>query len=92
MQPFKRWLACHASADALRRELEKSSAQFRQYIEAAQIGARESTRQTGGFTEMLAEPFQRVSRYRLMLDREWLPKSRAGIVVLSRCVCLTLSL
>lgn len=70
MHPFKRWLASHASSDALRRELERTSPQFRQYIEATQIGARESTRQTGGFTEMLAEPFQRVSRYRLMIDRE----------------------
>ncbi|KAM0788041.1 hypothetical protein ACM66B_006239 [Microbotryomycetes sp. NB124-2] len=68
MEPFKKWLAAYASADALRRELERNSTSFRQFVERKQVESREETGQTGGFTEFLAEPFQRVSRYRLMLD------------------------
>lgn len=71
MGPYRRWLENYPQSDAIRRELEKSSSSFRQYIERTQLGVREETQQTGGFTEFLAEPFQRISRYRLMLDREW---------------------
>lgn len=69
MGPYRVWLESHLQSDAIRRELEKSSSSFRQYIERTQLRARDATKQTGGFTEFLAEPFQRISRYRLMLDR-----------------------
>ncbi|KAK4051263.1 hypothetical protein OIO90_004744 [Microbotryomycetes sp. JL221] len=68
MEPFRKWLASYASADVMRRELERSSTSFKQFVDRKQVESREETGQTGGFTEFLAEPFQRVSRYRLMLD------------------------
>ncbi|KAK4052028.1 hypothetical protein OIV83_002322 [Microbotryomycetes sp. JL201] len=68
MGPFRKWLAAYASADTLRRDLERTSSSFKQFVERKQVESREETGQTGGFTEFLAEPFQRVSRYRLMLD------------------------
>ena len=70
MGPYRRWLQDYPQSDAIRRELEKNNSSFRQFIERTQLGVREETQQTGGFTEFLAEPFQRISRYRLMLDRK----------------------
>ncbi|GAA5826318.1 hypothetical protein JCM11251_007252 [Rhodosporidiobolus azoricus] len=68
MAPYKKWLANVASSEAIRQYLDKNNSSFRQFIERTQQGSRESADTTGGFKEFLAEPFQRISRYRLMLD------------------------
>lgn len=70
MTPYKKWLANVSASEAIRRELEKQSSSFREFVERTQVHSRESARTTGGFKEFLAEPFQRVSRYRLMIDRK----------------------
>lgn len=69
MQPYKKWLANVAASEAIRQGLEKSNSSFREFIERTQVYSRESAQTTGGFKEFLAEPFQRISRYRLMIDR-----------------------
>ncbi|GAA5879250.1 hypothetical protein JCM16303_003134 [Sporobolomyces ruberrimus] len=68
MEPFKKWLANVGSSEAIRRDLEQRNSSFREFIERTQVHSRESAQTTGGFKEFLAEPFQRISRYRLMLD------------------------
>jgi len=69
MEPFKKWLANVGSSEAIRRDLEQRNSSFREFIERTQVHSRETAQTTGGFKEFLAEPFQRVSRYRLMIDR-----------------------
>jgi hypothetical protein len=71
MHPYKKWLANVAASEAIRQGLEKSNSSFREFIERTQVHSRESAQTTGGFKEFLAEPFQRISRYRLMIDREF---------------------
>ncbi|BGP22351.1 hypothetical protein JCM10295v2_001230 [Rhodotorula toruloides] len=68
MQPYKKWLANVSASEAIRRELDKHNSSFREFVERTQVHSRETAQATGGFKEFLAEPFQRVSRYRLMLD------------------------
>ncbi|GAA5936884.1 uncharacterized protein JCM15063_000090 [Sporobolomyces koalae] len=68
MEPFKKWLASVGSSEAIRRDLEQRNSSFREFIERTQVHSRETAQTTGGFKEFLAEPFQRVSRYRLMID------------------------
>ncbi|GAA5850949.1 hypothetical protein JCM8547_009139 [Rhodosporidiobolus lusitaniae] len=68
MQPYKKWLSNVAASDAIRQNLEKTNSSFREFIERTQVHSRESAQTTGGFKEFLAEPFQRISRYRLMID------------------------
>ncbi|TKA57036.1 hypothetical protein B0A53_00992 [Rhodotorula sp. CCFEE 5036] len=68
MAPYKKWLANVSASEAIRRELDKHNSSFREFVERTQIHSRESANATGGFKEFLAEPFQRVSRYRLMID------------------------
>ncbi|BGP13295.1 hypothetical protein JCM10213v2_001214 [Rhodosporidiobolus nylandii] len=68
MQPYKKWLATSAAAEAIRQNLEKTNSSFREFVERTQVFSREAAQATGGFKEFLAEPFQRISRYRLMLD------------------------
>ncbi|GAA6009896.1 hypothetical protein JCM11491_000856 [Sporobolomyces phaffii] len=68
MEPFKKWLANVGSSEAIRRDLEQRNSSFREFIERTQVHSRETAQTTGGFKEFLAEPFQRISRYRLMLD------------------------
>ena len=70
MAPYKKWLANVSASETIRRELDKHNSSFREFIERTQIHSRESANATGGFKEFLAEPFQRVSRYRLMIDRK----------------------
>ncbi|GAA5852628.1 hypothetical protein JCM3766R1_000064 [Sporobolomyces carnicolor] len=68
MEPFKKWLANVGASEAIRRDLEQRNSSFREFIERTQVHSRETAQTTGGFKEFLAEPFQRISRYRLMLD------------------------
>ncbi|BGP05508.1 hypothetical protein JCM10049v2_001314 [Rhodotorula toruloides] len=68
MEPYKKWLANVSASEAIRRELDKHNSSFREFVERTQVHSRETAQATGGFKEFLAEPFQRVSRYRLMLD------------------------
>ncbi|GAA5903850.1 hypothetical protein JCM5296_005571 [Sporobolomyces johnsonii] len=68
MEPFKKWLANVGASEAIRRELDQRNGSFREFVERTQVHSRESAQTTGGFKEFLAEPFQRVSRYRLMID------------------------
>ncbi|GAA5964476.1 hypothetical protein JCM3765_006294 [Sporobolomyces pararoseus] len=68
MEPFKQWLANVGSSEAIRRDLDQRNSSFREFIERTQVHSRETAQTTGGFKEFLAEPFQRISRYRLMLD------------------------
>ena len=72
MEPFKKWLANVGSSEAIRRDLEQRNSSFREFTERTLVQSRETAQTTGGFKEFLAEPFQRISRYRLMLDREFL--------------------
>ncbi|GAA6004106.1 uncharacterized protein JCM10292_005886 [Rhodotorula paludigena] len=67
-QPYKKWLANSTSMEAIRRELDRTNSSFREFVDRTQVVSRETTQATGGFKEFLAEPFQRISRYRLMLD------------------------
>ena len=71
MAPYKKWLANVSASEAIRRELDKHNSSFREFVERTQLHSRESATAPGGFKEFLAEPFQRVSRYRLMIDRKW---------------------
>ncbi|GAA5979263.1 hypothetical protein JCM10908_002860 [Rhodotorula pacifica] len=68
MTPYKKWLANVSASETIRRDLEKHNSSFREFVERTQIHSRETAQSTGGFKEFLAEPFQRVSRYRLMID------------------------
>ncbi|GAA5984437.1 hypothetical protein JCM11641_000137 [Rhodosporidiobolus odoratus] len=68
MQPYKKWLGSVAASEAIRQNLDKSNSSFREFVERTQVHSRESAQTTGGFKEFLAEPFQRISRYRLMID------------------------
>ncbi|GAA5912911.1 hypothetical protein JCM6882_009511 [Rhodosporidiobolus microsporus] len=68
MTPYKKWLANVTGSEAIRQNLDKTNSSFREFVERTQVLSRESAQTTGGFKEFLAEPFQRISRYRLMLD------------------------
>ncbi|SGZ06208.1 BQ5605_C031g10925 [Microbotryum silenes-dioicae] len=68
MRPFAEYLNDHRAADAIRRALDSKVSGFRTFIERQQVTSREKTQQTGGFKEILAEPFQRIARYQLMLE------------------------
>ncbi|GAA5878601.1 hypothetical protein JCM3774_004078 [Rhodotorula dairenensis] len=68
MAPYKKWLANVSASETIRRDLDKHNSSFREFVERTQIHSRETAQSTGGFKEFLAEPFQRVSRYRLMID------------------------
>ncbi|SCV72813.1 BQ2448_4350 [Microbotryum intermedium] len=68
MRPFAEYLNDHRAADAIRRALDTKVSGFRTFIERQQVTSREKTQQTGGFKEFLAEPFQRIARYQLMLE------------------------
>lgn len=71
MNPFKKWLSSVTQSESIYQNLVKSNNSFNEFIERTQIHSRESARTTSGFKEFLAEPFQRVSRYRLMIDRKF---------------------
>lgn len=71
MAPFKKWLASVTQSESIYQNLIKSNSAFKTFIETAQIVSRERAQTTSGFKEFLAEPFQRVSRYRLMIDRKF---------------------
>ncbi|GAA6000756.1 hypothetical protein JCM10207_004640 [Rhodosporidiobolus poonsookiae] len=68
MEPYKKWLSNVAASEAIRQNLEKTNSSFREFVERTQVHSRETAQTTGGFKEFLAEPFQRISRYRLMVD------------------------
>ncbi|GAA6043638.1 hypothetical protein JCM8097_000848 [Rhodosporidiobolus ruineniae] len=68
MTPYKKWLADVSGVEMIRSNLDKNNSGFREFVERTQVYSRESAQTTGGFKEFLAEPFQRISRYRLMLD------------------------
>ncbi|BGP37140.1 hypothetical protein JCM10450v2_001046 [Rhodotorula kratochvilovae] len=67
-KPYTVWLSNVGAVDTLRRELDRSNSSFREYIERTQVVSRETAQTSGGFKEFLAEPHQRIARYRLMLD------------------------
>ncbi|GAA5916028.1 hypothetical protein JCM8208_007492 [Rhodotorula glutinis] len=66
--PYKVWLSNVRAVDMIRSELDRSNSSFREFIERTQIVSREMAQTSGGFKEFLAEPHQRIARYRLMLD------------------------
>lgn len=78
MEPFRKWLSNHSNADSIRQQLETRNTAFVRFVQSTQAICRDHTQQTAGLAELLAEPFQRVSRYRLMLDRESAADSRDG--------------
>lgn len=67
--PYKVWLSNVRAVEMIRSELDRSNSSFREFIERTQIVSREMAQTSGGFKEFLAEPHQRIARYRLMLDR-----------------------
>lgn len=69
MQPFKKWLSSVTQAERIYSSLIKNNPSFVEYIDRQQISSREMMGTTGGFREFFAEPFQRISRYGLMIDR-----------------------
>ncbi|GAA5932088.1 hypothetical protein JCM3775_004237 [Rhodotorula graminis] len=66
--PYKIWLSNVRAVEMIRSELDRSNSSFREFIERTQIVSREMAQTSGGFKEFLAEPHQRIARYRLMLD------------------------
>lgn len=69
MAPFQTWLMNAGESESTYRALERNS-HFHTYLNRQITTVREQARSTGGLQELLAEPFQRISRYRLMIDRE----------------------
>ncbi|GAA5821205.1 hypothetical protein JCM3770_005251 [Rhodotorula araucariae] len=67
-KPYTKWLSNVGAVETLRRELDRTNSSFREYIERTQVVSRETAQTSGGFKEFLAEPHQRIARYRLMLD------------------------
>ncbi len=60
-------------SDSAFRALERNG-QFHTYLNRQIMTVRQQAQSTGGLQELLAEPFQRISRYRLMIDRQSRPQ------------------
>lgn len=69
MGPFRTWLMSAGESDSAFRALERNG-QFHTYLNRQIMTVRQQAQSTGGLQELLAEPFQRISRYRLMIDRQ----------------------
>lgn len=83
MYPFKKWLASYDFARMLYDSLttgKSKNVQFVKFVERMQISFRESAQTTAGFSELLAEPFQRIARYSMMIDRALISRLHALII------------
>jgi hypothetical protein len=70
MGPYREFLASAKAARTLYRNLTQSNPSFSDYLEKTQMSAREKAKDTGGFIDFLAEPFQRAPRYQLLIAGE----------------------
>lgn len=73
MAPYRDWLANVSQAESIYKRTLASNSRFADYEERHNQICRTESMSTGGLRELLAEPFQRVSRYRLMIDRAPFP-------------------
>ncbi|KAM0755212.1 hypothetical protein T439DRAFT_353150 [Meredithblackwellia eburnea MCA 4105] len=66
MRPYKKFLSNTSFAQSLHQQLYKNKPEFKAFIDATLTHSRETANYTGGFSEFLAEPFQRMSKYQLL--------------------------
>ncbi|KAL8280116.1 hypothetical protein RQP46_007446 [Phenoliferia psychrophenolica] len=90
MSPYKEWLANVSQAEAVYQRLISSNASFVNYVDSQIQICRDEADTTSGFKELLAEPFQRISRYRLLLDpiRDHLPQTDESVPHLREAIRL----
>lgn len=70
MGPYREFLASAKPARTLYKNLTQTNPLFSDYLERTQMTAREKAKDTGGFIDFLAEPFQRAPRYQLLIAGE----------------------
>ncbi|KAI5479729.1 Rho guanyl-nucleotide exchange factor [Pseudohyphozyma bogoriensis] len=69
MAPYSMYLRNVAISKTVSQHLMKENEGFKAFVQRASVLSRESTQATGGFEEILAEPFQRLPRYLMFLDQ-----------------------
>lgn len=70
MDPFREWLSKQRQTEQLLERLIGTNKSFVEFTERQKNRSRGITGNSIGLRDLLSEPFQRISRYSLMINRE----------------------
>jgi hypothetical protein len=71
MDPFREWLSKQRQTEEIFLNLEASNKSFSDFIARQKAKSQAAFAHSPGLKALLASPFQRVSRYNLMIDRKY---------------------